>query len=164
MKFAHAWPWSRWFGQRLAETIDLALPQTNISADRDGYKHERTAVCPVPMHWARRLRRRYNQSYLIAAAIAKTRRWPLVQLLYRTRYTPPQTTLPIAQRPANVRRSFGIKPIDLNGWRIVLVDDVMTTGSTLAACARLLRHAGAKHIAVAVAAVADPRETEPATR
>ena len=84
----------------------------------------------------------------------------MAPLLYRTRHTPPQTSLPPSARPANVRRSFGIRNVDLTGFDIWLIDDVKTTGSTLRSCARLLRRRGARSIHIAVAAVADPRQQD----
>jgi len=114
-------------------------------------------VCPVPMHWARRIGRGYNQAHLIGSALARDRRWPIARLLKRTRYTPPQTAVGPSRRVANVRQSFAIKRVDLTGWHVWLVDDVKTSGATLNACARLLRRAGAQQVNAAVVAVAHPR-------
>lgn len=143
MKFHGAWIWGRWFGRRLAKAVG-PLPH-----------HPRVAVCPVPMHWTRRAYRGYNQAHLIANAFAHRRRWPLVHLLRRTRLTPPQTHVSPASRSDNVRHSFAAEPFDLSSWHIWLVDDVKTSGATLAACARMLRRAGASSIHVAVVAVAN---------
>ena len=148
MKFAGAWPWATWFGDRLADLID------------DATTEDRVAVCPVPMHWLRYLQRRYNQAQLIATRIAISRRWPLVQMLRRIRNTPPQTTIQVSRRVANVHQAFMGKAIDLTGWDVWLIDDVKTTGATLAACTRLLRGAGANNVRVAVVAVADPHGTD----
>ncbi len=145
MKFARQWSWAQWFGCELAQAIG------SDGADRP------TVVCPVPMHWTRRLWRGYNQASLIAQALAKQRNWQVLNLLTRTRYTRPQTGVPPSRRQANIRRSFTAKRVDLTGWRVWLVDDVKTSGATLTACARLLRRAGAGDIRVAVATVADPK-------
>jgi ComF family protein len=149
MKFAGAWAWGPWLGRRLGESVAAAVAVESGT---------RRVVCPVPMHWARRLHRGYNQAGLIASAMARRLDWPVVHILRRVRYTRPQVGIAPSQRPANIRRSIAtaIAGLDLTGWDIWLVDDVKTTGSTLTACARLLRRAGARRVFVAVAAVADP--------
>lgn len=144
MKFARQWSWADLCGQLLADVITTP-------------PGARVAVCPVPMHWLRRWGRGYNQSALLARAIARRRGWPFADILYRTRYTRPQTSLAPSRRRANVHRAFAIRPVDLAGWHMILVDDVTTTGATLSACARLLRRAGAETVDAAVIAVADPR-------
>ncbi|MCC7203647.1 MAG: ComF family protein, partial [Phycisphaeraceae bacterium] len=121
----------------------------------------RIAVCPVPMHWMRRWKRGYNQSFLIAEALARQTGYPLVELLRRTRRTPPQTAVTHSMRRANVRGSFAIRPVDAAGWTIWLVDDVKTTGATARACATLLRQAGAEHVNLAVVAVAGENPDPP---
>ena len=148
MKFARQWSWCSWFGRQLAESIGPVDPG------------RASLVCPVPMHWTRRWRRGFNQAQLIGEALAKARSWPIAPLLGRGRHTLPQTSVPHSQRGANVRGSFQLRPVDLAGHDVWLVDDVTTTGSTLRACATLLRRAGAKRINVAVVAVADPHGTD----
>ena len=145
MKFGRQWRWGPWFGRQLAGPLGPAFDDT------------KTIVTPVPMHWWRRTSRGYDQSRLIAAALAKARGWPLVPVLYRRRHAPPQSTLSTTQRRRNVRRCFAARSIDLSGCQVILVDDVKTTGATLSACARLLRKRHAKVIHAAVVAVADPR-------
>ena len=81
-------------------------------------------------------------------------------MLRRTRYTHPQTSLPPAKRADNVRESVAARRVDLSGWHIWLIDDVKTTGATLAACTRLVRRAGASRVFIAVAAVADPHGSD----
>ena len=81
----------------------------------------------------------------------------MAPLLRRTRFVRAQTAIAPTRRYVNVRRSFGVRHLDLTGWSVWLVDDVKTTGATLTSCARLLRGAGARKINVAVVAVADPR-------
>ena len=148
MKFARQWSWCSWFGRHLAESIG------SVDSGRAA------VACPVPMHWTRRWPRGFNQAQLIGEALAKTRRWPIASLLGRGRHTLPQTSVPHSRRSANVRGSFQLRPVDLAGHDVWLVDDVTTTGSTLRACATLLRRAGAKRINVAVVAVADPHGTD----
>jgi ComF family protein len=150
MKFARQWSWAAWFGRQLSQTLDRG----GASAGKQ------VVVTAVPMHWLRRWKRGFNQSQLIAQALAHDRGWPIAPLLRRTRYTPPQTSIPHGQRAANVRNCFAACPIDLTGWEVWLIDDVKTTGSTLTVCTNLLRRAGAVRVNIAVAAVADPRGTD----
>jgi ComF family protein len=146
-KFHGGWAWGRWFGRELARII----PRTGEEAAG------RSLVVPVPLHWRRRMNRGYDQARLIAQTFARARSLPLAPLLHRNRPTTAQTTLRSrAARHGNVRRAFGIAPVDLAGWHIWLIDDVKTTGS----CARLLRHAGASSVRLAVVAVADPRSSD----
>jgi ComF family protein len=145
MKFGNRWAWANCCGRLLAQSM------------RDPPPSSRVAVCGVPMHWFRRWRRGYNQAQLLATSLAKARRWPVADILHRPRHTRPQTRVAPSQRRTNVHHSFDIANVDLKGWHLVLVDDVKTTGATLAACARLLKRAGAESIEAAVIAVADPR-------
>jgi len=145
MKFGRQWRWAPWFGAQLAEAIGKPL-------DR-----RRVVVVPVPLHWWRRFRRGFDQSHLMAEALAAANGWPLAPALRRTRHARAQSLLPPSQRLHNVRRCFAARPVDLTGCEVILVDDVKTTGATLSVCARALRKRGAKTIHVAVAAVADPR-------
>jgi len=108
-------------------------------------------VVPVPLHWRRRLRRGYDHTWLLALhACALAGLSPPRPLLRRIRHAPAQSTLPASARPANVRGAFVARaPVP---EQVVLVDDVVTTGSTLAAAAAALRAAGARSvIGVAIA-------------
>ncbi|MEM6459258.1 MAG: phosphoribosyltransferase family protein [Planctomycetota bacterium] len=145
MKFGRHWSWGPHLGRLLAEGVEM--PEDGNSV----------VVCPVPMPWRRRWGRGFNQSALMAEALAAARGWPCVELLRRTRHTAPQTAVPPSRRAANIRGSFALRPIDATGCRVLLVDDVKTTGATLHACAGLLKKAGADEVRVAVAAVADPK-------
>jgi ComF family protein len=112
-------------------------------------------VVPVPLHWWRRLRRGYNQSEALARILAARLGLPCrPRWLRRTRPTPWQTdqTSP-ALRRENVRGAFGARPSRaLGGKTILLVDDVMTTGSTASEAARALKAAGAGPVIAAVLA------------
>jgi len=106
-------------------------------------------VVPVPLHRSRQQARGFNQ----AAELARHLGVPVVPALRRLRATPSQTDLPAARRHANVRDAFGLcRGVDLAGLRVVLVDDVSTTGATLDACARVLVRAGAEDVRAITAA------------
>lgn len=111
-------------------------------------------LMPVPLHPSRLRIREYNQSLLLADEVNRDLRLPLVyDNLVRARATPPQTELSRTARLANLRRSFAVRrPADVRGKRVLLVDDVMTTGTTFHECAKALRKAGAGDVyAVALA-------------
>lgn len=110
-------------------------------------------VVAVPLHWRRSLRRGFNQAAAIAEPLAKRMGCPCGRPLRRVRRTARQTGLQRAQRLKNPRLAFRVRPrADVLGQRILLVDDVVTTGATLEACGRVLRRAGARRVdALAVA-------------
>jgi len=120
------------------------------------------AIVPVPMHWRRRWARGFNQSMLLARTLAKRTGLPVWNAARRSRSTPPQAGLTSARRRENMTRAFEVrKPEAVKGRRILLVDDVLTTGATASACARALKVAGAAHVAVLTVARADRRPAEP---
>ncbi len=119
-------------------------------------------VAPVPLHRLRLLARRYNQSALLAQAVARRAAVPCVpDLLLRTRRTPSQGGLSASARVRNVRGAFALAPRHralVEGRRIVLIDDVLTTGATAESCARALTRAGAGAVDVlTLARVVRPR-------
>jgi ComF family protein len=111
-------------------------------------------VVPVPLHWWRRWQRGYNQSEALAWAVA----WGLglpcrSRWLYRRRHTPGQTQQTAPKRRDYVRGAFGARSHpEIRGKTILLVDDVLTTGSTASEAARALVAAGAGRVVVAVLA------------
>ena len=109
-------------------------------------------VVPVPLHPWRLFRRRYNQSALLARAVARHAGVALlVDAVVRRRRTPSQGGLNRRQRALNVRGAFRVRRgavAQVRGRRIVLVDDVLTTGATVTACARALLSAGAASVDV----------------
>lgn len=110
-------------------------------------------VVPVPLHVSRLRKRGYNQSAWLAKSLAKQGglAWdPFV--LRKVGLTPVQTGLPRGERLKNVRNSFAVASDQVAGKRILLVDDVYTTGATLEACARVLKKAGAKEVDTSVIA------------
>jgi ComF family protein len=107
-------------------------------------------IAPVPLHWTRLFARRYNQAGLLAHAIHAAG-GPRVapDWLVRRRRTPSQGRLGPAARAKNVRGAFALRSgRSVKGMRIVLVDDVLTTGATVEECARVLRRAGAGWVGV----------------
>ena len=112
-------------------------------------------MVPVPLHWRRRWRRGYNQSEALARPIAARLRLPFRpgSWLRRIRNTPEQKGSGMAaERLENVRGAFRVAGAELAGRTVLLVDDVLTTGSTASEAARTLRRAGAKRVVVAVLA------------
>ncbi|HEX3245753.1 MAG TPA: phosphoribosyltransferase family protein [Chloroflexota bacterium] len=105
------------------------------------------ALVPVPIG-PRRLRQRgYNQAQLLADAVGKIVGVPVMPVLERVKEGPSQTRLNQAQRRANVRDAFRVRwDLDPAGLRLLLIDDVMTTGATLDACARMLKRSGAAKV------------------
>ncbi len=111
------------------------------------------AVIPVPLHPFRALERGFNQSDDLARELGL----PVWRVLRRVRHGPPQATLPAARRNANVRAAFALtwrarlaprlhERLDLRNRVVVLIDDVMTTGATVEACARPLLEAGVRSV------------------
>jgi len=109
-------------------------------------------LVPVPLHHDRLRRRTYNQSLLLARLLAARLQRPVAaDLLRRNRATPPQQGLPADVRRRNLRGAFALAA-DPAGSRVLLVDDVLTTGSTARECSRVLRAGGASGVDVAVIA------------
>ena len=139
----------------LARPLALRMRARGVDTLQDA-----DCVVPVPLHVGRRLRRGVNQ----AADLAQHLERPVVHALWRTRHTAPQTGLPAVARRRNVRRAFRLSPLLtrraraalIAGRVVVLVDDVMTTGATLAACAAVLRAAGAREVRTLTVARAMP--------
>jgi ComF family protein len=113
---------------------------------------DRPLLVPVPLHWTRLWRRRYNQAALLAQAIARASELEVaVDLLHRRRRTPSQGGLGRHARERNVRGAFLLAPQAasvLAGRRALLIDDVLTTGATAGACARRLLEGGASAVDV----------------
>lgn len=104
-------------------------------------------ICPVPLHWWRKFRRGYNQAEMLCLELARQSDIPHLPLLQRHRPTQPQANLSRARRLRNLSKAFRVRPkYDLKGKEILLVDDVMTTGSTLAECCKSLLKGGAAKV------------------
>ena len=112
-------------------------------------------LLPVPLHWWRQYLRTYNQSFILAEYVSSRYGIPICQdLLTRTRPTPQQKLLNEKQRRTNLKGAFRAAP-ECRGRSIVLIDDVVTTGSTLSECARTLKKAGAFRVYAACVASTD---------
>jgi ComF family protein len=107
-------------------------------------------MVPVPLHVKRLRQRGFNQAVLIGELLARKWRLPLVRNnLRRVRWTEPQINLSASERVANVKDAFMVAdPAQVKGRRIILLDDVYTTGSTVSECSRVLHRAGAKEVFV----------------
>jgi len=103
----------------------------------------------MPLHWWKRLRRGFNQSDLLARELSRRISVPVLPAVCRRRATAAQTGLTPAQRRDNVRGAFDVpRPAAVRGLSLLLIDDVLTTGSTVNACATTLKRAGAARVSV----------------
>jgi competence protein ComFC len=110
-------------------------------------------IVPVPLHPARERERGFNQSALLAELLSMRTALETKSVLERIRYTTTQTAYDRAERMQNLHGAFRLrKTADVRGLRVLLVDDVLTTGSTLSECARVLKKAGALSVYAATAA------------
>jgi ComF family protein len=134
----------------LAGVLSAALP-------RDEFYD---AVVPVPLHWRKQWQRGFNQAGLLARRVARQRGMRYSHLLKRTRSTGTQAELSHPERRRNVAGAFQVRGRvrgQVDGLRILLVDDVMTTGATAGACAKELKRAGAKSVTLLTLARVDRR-------
>ena len=141
----------RSFGVRLGEEIGARIQENSEFLASD-------YLIPVPLHTLKRRERGYNQSEYLCRGISERTGIPVhTSLILRIRNTESQTHLNIEQRQENVGGAFAINPkqrMSVQGKSFIIVDDVITTGSTINACARVLRMAGAREVFVASAALA----------
>ncbi len=125
----------------------MARAGRELTADAD-------ALLPVPLHWRRLWARRFNQAAALGGAISGLCGVPVLHgALQRVRATPQQVGLSKAERADNVQGAFRVpadRKADIAGRRLVLIDDVLTSGATVDTCARALLRAGAAHVDVLV--------------
>src|SRR5580704_9027117 len=148
LKFERIDPLAAYFGERLASLAQ----RTDLAAD---------IIVPVPLHRVRERERGFNQAELIAREVAKRLELPFEPvLLMRTKARPDKHILSNDERWRIVRGAFATRPgSQVDNKRVLLVDDVMTTGATLDACAGALLEAGAKSVIGLTVARAVRRET-----
>ncbi len=130
-------------GQVLADELLRCLQNQAISLP--------DVIIPVPLHFSRFFKRGFNQAEFISRHLGRFFEIPVrIDLLKRSRSTAAQSDLDYAARLKNVQNAFSCRP--LGGLNVVLVDDVMTTGTTLRACTKSVTSAGAQRVSVWVAA------------
>ncbi len=152
LKYHAVFPLGGWFARHLAECARVH-PQVCAA----------TVVVPVPVHTARLRERGYNQAELIARPLAKHLGITFEpRLLTRIRPRPDKLRLSIRERWRTVRGAYAVREgARVDNARVLLVDDVMTTGATLDACSRALRRAGAAEVVALTVARAVPRREMP---
>lgn len=139
------------------DRLEVARPLGHLMARAGaGLLAQAHVLVPVPLYRVRLWRRRYNQAALLAQRIGEAARVPVrTDLLVRARPTRPQVGLSAGQRRRNVAGAFAVpdaRVAEVAGRRIVLVDDVITTGATIEACVKCLRRASAESVDVLAAA------------
>jgi ComF family protein len=152
--FDYAYPWAGLLGRfKFHGGVDLAGPLARalaVAVDRAPGLPEVDLVLPVPLAAERLRERGYNQAWELARRVARRRGLRAeATLIDRVRNTPHQLALPRAERAANVHAAFVLGPRareQVAGRRVALVDDVMTTGATLAEIAKVLQRAGAAEV------------------
>jgi len=141
-----------WFKYRYKRGLAESLGRLLLQGLREKYSAERfDAVVPVPLHRARRRAREFNQARLLAQPLAENLQVPLLdQLVVRKRRTRPQSRMTAhAKRAANIAGAFAVRDCStVQGKSILLVDDLLTSGSTVNECSRVLKEAGAKRVSV----------------
>ena len=153
----YQWPWTECLARfKFRQDTGLANALATLMMRAPGVRSaigRAHVVVPLPLSVQRLSERGYNQSLLLAKSLAS--RGVRADLLQRVRHTPPQRAMTREQRLKSLRGAFAVDPsraADLRGRRVILVDDVMTTGATLRAAANELRKAGVVHIAALVVA------------
>ena len=145
LEVIHRYKYQRalWFEPFLAGLLDRRAAPELRRQDWD-------MIIPVPLHPLKKREREFNQAERLGRCLARTTGIPLnVDLLKRVEPTRTQTLLTRTERAANVRHAFAMQTKEsLTGKRVVIFDDVLTTGATTSACARILRQAGAADVCV----------------
>jgi ComF family protein len=152
MKYRHRWPVAEILADAMYDhpRIRKILDQTDI-------------LVPVPLHWSRQIQRGYNQADTLAHRLARrSQRITVEHPIVRLKNTPAQTAVySAADRAANLRFAFGlVRDRQISGKRVTLVDDVITTASTLKSAARAIKQASPASIRAITVAAADPRRQD----
>lgn len=152
LKYQGVAPLANWFATVLRDT-----------AKRNPEIYVTDVIVPVPAHASRLRERGYNQAELIAKPLARSLGLPCRSyLLVRTRPRPDKLRLTLRERWRSVRGAYAIRQgLQVDNLRVLLVDDVLTTGATLDACSRALRKAGASKVIALTVARAIPRREDP---
>jgi ComF family protein len=143
---------------KYAKVESLAQPLSRFLLQALPLDQSFDTVLAMPMHWRKRWERGFNQAELLAQPIAKRYGVKLATNLRRRRYTKPQAGLSEAQRRENLHNCFQVvRPSQLSGKRVLLIDDVFTTGATLRTAAAALKSAGASYVCALTLARVDRR-------
>ena len=110
-------------------------------------------IIPVPLFWWKRLRRGYNQASLLSMITSKETGIRAKNILKRVKNTKTQTRLSESEREKNVTNAFAVCTNGIRNKKVMLIDDVLTTGATLNECARVLKEHGAAEVYSCVAAI-----------
>ncbi len=141
-KYDHRWRLGAWLADAMAATARASLPLDRVDL-----------VIPVPLHWLKRRLRGFNPAERLASHVAHACEKPCApRALRRQRWTRTQTRLGWGARFHNVRAAFTAQPSCVRQRSVLLVDDVLTSGATVHACATALRAAGARAVFVLTAA------------
>ncbi len=147
-KLIHHFKYRRktWLADLFARAMGGLIQGDHILASAD-------MVVPVPLFWWKRLRRGYDQAALLANLISQETGLALRNVLIRSRHTRTQTRLTEQQRKMNVSNAFTILQNGVANKKVIIVDDVLTTGATINECARVIKEAGAREVYSCVAAI-----------
>jgi len=132
----------------LAEPLGILLVRY-LSRTPELKVDEMEAIVPVPLHRQRERQRGFNQVDLLARIVSKYFEVPVISALARVRRTAPQFDLPREARRANIKGAFKVvEPKAIYNRKVILLDDIYTTGSTVAECSRALQTAGARRVEI----------------
>jgi ComF family protein len=148
-KIAHSLKYSgvQALGIEIGRRLGTKLSEQAIRAE---------ALVPIPLHKRKLRERGYNQSELIARGCSRTTGIPVrTDLVCRGKFTQTQTMFSLEERRKNMENAFSFVSSDVKGKTIILIDDIITTGSTIESCADVLKRAGAVRIIAASAALAE---------
>ncbi len=147
LKFGHGWTIGSLLGDRAhrLQRVKSALEDVDV-------------IVPIPLHWRRHIVRGFDQARVFARRLSQLSGKPLAKPVVRIRATEAQSLQKRADRMRNIRNAFGlVAPRSVEGRRVLIVDDVMTTGSTLKTFARVLKRANPQSLSVLTIAIADPK-------